>query len=500
MNRLQIFEVVRISFGTSRFDRESMTKETAKLTESTVENDGAFYAEDYIDAPPDGGYGWVCCGCVSVMNMATWGASSSFGVLLSFYLESDQFPGATPTEFALMTGLLMFFTLSTISVSSIFLYKFGYRITVMCGIILQLGAYIGASFATTVVQLIMTQGVLLGIAIGMIFGANSIILPTWFLKRRALAIGISQAGIGVGGITFSLSSNALIHKTGDCKWALKSLGIISFVICTTTMFLVRIRRASTDRFTKDADVTVMNVIKSVMDYKVLKSFPLHLATIWAGMATMGYVICLFSLSNYAISIGLTADQATITTVVFNLSQAFGRPLIGICCEWIGRVNFSLFATFYTSLMVFVWWINVHSYGSLVAFSLFLGVFVAIGSVTWTPLVVDVLGMNSFATASSWLTFWMASGSLVAEIIGLNLRDYSIVSQTPYFHCQIFVGAIYFVAAFFLLPYREWRVNRMLNRQMNTRNATDEEADRYDKIMKRNSICAYFKRALLPVKI
>jgi MFS family permease len=477
-----------------------MPKGTTELTERSLANDGTFHEDDYIDAPPDGGYGWVCCGCVSVMNMATWGANSSFGVLLSFYLESDEFPGATPTEFALMTGLLMFFTLSTISLSSILLYKFGYRLTVTCGIVIQLGAYIGASFATTVVQLIMTQGVLLGIAIGMIFGANSIVLPTWFLKRRAVAIGISQAGIGIGGIIFSLSSNALIQRTGDCKWALRSLGIISFVVCTITMFLVRIRRASTDRFAKDADVTVMDVIRSVMDYKVLRSFPLHLTTVWAGLASMGYVICLFSLSNYAISIGLTANQATITTVVFNLSQAFGRPLTGVCCEWVGRVNFSIFATLYTSFIVFVWWINVHSFGSLVAFSLFLGTFVAISSVTWTPLVVDVVGMNSFATASSWLTFWMASGNLVAEIIGLNLRDYSIVSQTPYFHCQIFVGAIYFVAAFFLVPYREWRVNRMLNQQKNSRDPADEGADQYDSIMKRNSLRAYFKRALLPVKI
>lgn len=29
-----------------------------------------------VDAPPDGGYGWVCVACVFFINMSTWGLNS----------------------------------------------------------------------------------------------------------------------------------------------------------------------------------------------------------------------------------------------------------------------------------------------------------------------------------------------------------------------------------------------------------------------------------------
>lgn len=29
-----------------------------------------------VDVPPDGGYGWVCTGCVAIINGHTWGVNS----------------------------------------------------------------------------------------------------------------------------------------------------------------------------------------------------------------------------------------------------------------------------------------------------------------------------------------------------------------------------------------------------------------------------------------
>ncbi|CEP24815.1 unnamed protein product [Cyberlindnera jadinii] len=463
--------------------------------------DGNYHPDDYIDAAPDGGYGWWCCAGVAMMNFATWGANSSFGVMLSFYLQDDEFPGGDATLYALMMGLLMFFTLATISFASIGLYKFGYRPTVWVGIIVQLGAYLGASFARTMVQLIMTQGVLLGLAIGIIFGANSIVLPSWFLRRRAIALGISQAGIGIGGIVFSLSTNAIIHKTGDHKWALRFLGIVSFAICASTSFIIKPRIPKNDKHLNEAEQqsSLLKVIKSVLDYKMLKSFPLQLITVWVAFTNASYIVCLFSLSNYAVSIGLNETQATTITVLFNLSQAVGRPLTGYLCEVFGRVNFSLMGTLYICILTLCWWINVHSYASLICFALAMGLFVGVSSVSWSPLVVDVVGMNSFASASSWVCFWMASGSLIAEVVAVNLRDYSLQSHSPYFYCQLFVGSMYCFSTMVLIPYREWRIRRMLNQWKKQSMESDREYQ-YEELLTDNSPRSYIKRALLNVKI
>nr|QFR37132.1 MFS transporter [Cyberlindnera americana] len=475
------------------------SKESALETTQKVADDynGAYNEEDYIDTPPDGGYGWVCCACISAMNFATWGANGSFGVMLTFFLENDEFPGATATDYALIVGLLNLFTLGTMSIASVMLFVLGYKTTVTIGIVIQLAAYIGASFAKTIGQIQATQGVLLGLSFGIIFGANSIVLPSWFLQKRAVANGFSHLGLGLGGMTFSLVNNALIQRTGNHKWALRALGIISTLICTVTMFLVKIRTPKNSHFKENP--TVWDIAKKIYDWKVIKSYPLQLVTVWALLSTMAYAICLFSLSNYARSLGYTSNQATTITVLLNLSQGFGRPLIGILSEIFGRINFTMFSIMYTCVLVFVFWINLTNYASLIIFALMLGLFIGISSVGVVPLTVDVVGLNAFPAAFSYINLFVGSSILVSEVIALDLRDYSLIGHTPYFHCQLFVGSIYFVAFLILIPYREWRIQRMITQLQNSDSLDDKKRQEYELLQEKGFI-SWWKRAFHLVKI
>lgn len=474
---------------------------TNKILETKAQEfQGVFNEDDYIDVPPDGGYGWFCCAYVTAMNFATWGPNCSFGIFLSFYLNNDIFPGATPTDYALIGGLIICLTLILIPYSAVLLMKFGYRITASIGIMIQLAGYIGASFATTIAELYVTQGILIGISYGIIFGANSIVLPSWFLKKRALANGVSHFGVGLGGVVFSLATNKLISDTGDQKWALRVLAIVSFVICATAMFLIKIRIPQNSAFKEPSDNTTKKIFKNIFDYKVWKSIPLQLATLWVSIGSMGYVICLYSLSNYAISMGFSTHQAMIITVMLNLSQAFGRPLIGFCSEKFGRVNFTIFATFYTCIMVFVFWINLKSYGALITFAIVLGLCVGISSVNVVPLVVDVVGLNSFASGLGWANTFAGIMSLIAEVIALNLRNFNLHHRNPYFHCQIFVGSIYFCAVLVLIPYREWKVKRMMRQLYNSKDMSDLQRKRFRNIYEDITVKGYLKRCFFPAKV
>lgn len=461
---------------------------------------GVFNEDDYIDVPPDGGYGWLCCACVTAMNFATWGPNCAFGIFLSFYLNNDVFPGATPTDYALIGGIVIFLTLALIPYSAVILMKFGYKTTATIGIIVQLAGFTGASFANTIGELYVTQGVLIGISYGIIFGANSIVLPSWFLRKRALANGLSHMGVGLGGVVFSLVVNKLITETGDQRWALRVLAIVSFVICSTMMFLVKIRIPQNSSFKEDDNNSIRKIFSRIFDYKVWKSFPLQLATAWSSIGTTGYAICLYSLSNFAISIGFSQHQAMIVTVVLNLSQMIGRPLTGYLSEICGRVNFTIFATFYTCIMIFVFWINLETYAALLVFAFMLGLFVGISSVNVVPLVVDVVGLNSLASGLGWANSFNAIMSLVAEVIALNLRDYTLVNRNPYFHCQLFVGSMYICAVVVLIPYRQWKVKRMMQQLKSSNDLSETEKEKYSRLYNDETWKGYFKRAFMMVKV
>ncbi|KAH3681030.1 hypothetical protein WICMUC_000011 [Wickerhamomyces mucosus] len=452
---------------------------------------GAFNEDDYIDVPPDGGWtAWLCCFAVSCMNFATWGGAASFSIFLDFYLTNDVFTDATSTDYAMIGGLVVFFGLGLLPFVSIILLKFGYRITISLGIIIQLVGYIGAAYSKNIHQLYFTQGVLVGVSMGCIFGANVIVLPSWFLKKRAIANGFTHFGLGAGAVAYSLTVNKLIEKTNHQKWALITVGLISTAICLTSMLLVKVRIPKNATINKN-NKSIKVILKTIFDYNVWYSFPLQLASFWAVGCQLAYTILMFSLSNYATSLGFNKNQATIISVVFGVGQAFGRPGMGIFSELIGRVNFSIFCSVYSIVMVFGVWINIEKYYSLVIFSIFSGFFAGIASVNIVPLVVDVVGLDKYPSGLGYANTLAAITCLIAEVIGLNLRDYSL--KNPYFHCQLLVGCAYVIASLILLPYREWRVRRMIQ-QLKDSNTSDEvEKQRYNDLYYDKSIWGYLKR-------
>jgi MFS family permease len=80
----------------------------------------------------------------------------------------------------------------------------------LIGITIQTIGFIAASFCRRIWHLYLTQGLLLGLGLGMIFVPCAPILSQWFSKKRTLAIGIGSAGSGVGGLLFSFRIQAMI--------------------------------------------------------------------------------------------------------------------------------------------------------------------------------------------------------------------------------------------------------------------------------------------------
>ena len=87
---------------------------------------------------------------------------------------------------------------------------------------------------------------------------------------------------------------------------------------------------------------------------------------------MGYIVLLFSLPNYAVSIGLSSKQGSIIGAVLNLGQGLGRPLVGIFSDSAGRINLAGLCTFIAGLFCFVIWIFARSFGILIFFSIIVG--------------------------------------------------------------------------------------------------------------------------------
>lgn len=393
------------------------------------------------EPPPNGGYGWVCTACVAIINAHTWGINSSYGVFLAHYLSTNVFPGATSLQYAFVGSLSIACALLLSPVATITTREFGTRTTLLIGTVLEAVALISASFATKIWHLFLSQGVCFGFGMGFLFVGSVGVVPQWFTTRRSLANGIATSGSGIGGLMYSLATGAMIRTIG-LNWAFRILGILAFVVNAICALLLRDRNK------------IIGSKQLAFDISLFKRTEYLILLAYGWMSMFAYVVLLFSIANYATTIGLTASQASTVSALLNLGQALGRPVIGYFSDAVGRINMALVASGLAGLFSLVIWIFAKSYGVLIFFALIGG---AVAGSYWTviaPVSVEVVGLRDAPSALSINWVIIAIPCIFSEPIGLGIVSHD---GGDYLGAQIFVGVTYLAAAAFVFMLRGWKI-------------------------------------------
>ncbi|KAL9109335.1 MAG: hypothetical protein Q9227_005965 [Pyrenula ochraceoflavens] len=259
------------------------------------------------DAPPDGGYGWVCVVATALINAHTWGINSSYGVFLGYYLTHNVIPNTSALAYAFIGGLSISQAMLIAPLATWVVQKYGTKVCLHLGIFFQTLSLIGASFAKLKYQLILAQGLCFGYGMGFLFVGSVGIAAQWFLKKRSLANAIAAAGSGMGGLMYSLATQAMIDSVG-LGWAFRILGILSCAVNLTCANLLRDRNRQ------------VGARHNPFDVQLLKRPEFCLLQGWSFFSMLGYVVVIFSLPNYAVSVGLSAKQGSIVAALLNVGQ------------------------------------------------------------------------------------------------------------------------------------------------------------------------------------
>jgi len=115
----------------------------------------------------------------------------------------------------------------------------------------------------------------------------------------------------MGGLTYSLASGQMIQTLG-LGWAFRILAIVSCVMNVFSMIVIRDRNKA------------VGAIQNGFDFRLFKRVEFLLLLGWGVFSMLGYVVLLFSLPNYARSVGLTAKQGSVVGALLNLGQGMSR--------------------------------------------------------------------------------------------------------------------------------------------------------------------------------
>lgn len=110
-----------------------------------------------------------------------------------------------------------------------FLIPFGFMMTSLCR------AYW---------QLILAQGVCVGLGAGLVYIPSISIIPQYFTERKAFALGLAATGSSIGGIIYPIVFQRLLTSVGF-PWATRVLGFLSAATLTVALVLLKNRLSPT---------------------------------------------------------------------------------------------------------------------------------------------------------------------------------------------------------------------------------------------------------------
>ena len=170
-------------------------------------------------------YGWVIVGVAFVTMAIGVNARTAFSLLLPPLLDEfgwDRGLAAGAFSFGFLVSAVMSPLVGSL------MDRRGPRFVIEIGVLLLAAGLLCATAIEKPWQLYLTLGVLVGGGANcMSYTAQSLFLPNWFARRRALALSVAFSGVGVGAILLLPWLQTIIQRDGwraSC-WAMGLLVI-----------------------------------------------------------------------------------------------------------------------------------------------------------------------------------------------------------------------------------------------------------------------------------
>lgn len=367
------------------------------------------------------------------------GIVNTFGVFQTYYkanLLSDSTSNAISWIGSLQSCLLLAGGIVTGP-----LFDAGYlKSTIWFGTFAISFGFMMTSLASEYWQIILSQGVCIGIGAGCMVVPALSILPQYFLKRRALAVGMAVCGSSIGGVVYPLIFQALIDKSGF-RWTCRILGFIALATCSFAAVVMQIRQKP-------------RKVRSPIDPTAFREPAYILYCTAMFFSNFGFFPPIFYLQSYALSHGLEDRNVALNLLaILNAASALGRLAPSPAVRVIGPVNTMITITGMACVVAFCW-IAVHTGPGNIVFAVMYGF--TSGGIVSLPAVVlaSITDDLSFFGARMGTSYLFCS---VAALCGAPIGGAILDSTGNYLGVQLFSGFLLFTATSFHLSTRFARV-------------------------------------------
>ncbi|KAI0032784.1 major facilitator superfamily domain-containing protein [Vararia minispora EC-137] len=392
---------------------------------------------------PDGGLrAWlqVVGGFGLILN--SWGIFNAYGAFQTFY-EQNVLRANSASSIAWIgsiQGCLLLFT-------SFFagpIFDMGCaRPLIYTGSVLITFGMMMTSLCTKFYQVLLAQGIVVGLGGGCIFVPSVAIIATYFKTRRAFASGVALTGSSIGGVIYTAAFRQLSAQIGF-PWATRVVAFIAFGVFLVSLALLRprpVRKGSSRRH--------------LIDKSAWTELPYVLFVAGMTLGFMSAYIPYFYINTFAAArTGASADVAFYFVAVLNAASTVGRTLPNFIADRTGPLNI-LVPSVLVSGTLGLAWIAVRGIGALsiwaVLFGFFSGTFVSLPPASVASLTED---LTRVGTRMGMAFTFMGVGLLVGNPIAGALIN---LETGNFLRAQIFCGVLVLASGLVLAAARVAKV-------------------------------------------
>lgn len=223
------------------------------------------------------------------------------------------------------------------------------------------------SLATDYYQVLLAQGVAVGLGAGMVFIPALQIVGTYFSTRRSTAMGLAATGSGVGGIIYPLLLRSLLTTLG-LRWTVR---VMAFVMLGTLLIPLAVMRPRLRPRPNPPSITPRPPVWTTIKQTLPLPFALFLLAIC--LLYIGLYIPFFYIDAFALTLDppLPASLASNLLLIMNAASLPGRVLPAMLADRVGNLSIIVPATLLAGAATLAW-SRVHDAGGLVAAAVLLG--------------------------------------------------------------------------------------------------------------------------------
>ncbi|CAK7220406.1 hypothetical protein SBRCBS47491_004178 [Sporothrix bragantina] len=299
------------------------------------------------DIPDGGTRAWLQVLGAWVVMVETFGLVNTFGVYETYYVTDllvDKHGGSS-NDIAWI-GSLQVALLLIGGVVAGPLYDAGYvRQLIAVGLLLIVFGLFMTSLCTAYWQLILAQGVTVGLGMGLSFTPSNAVLAQYFSKKRALAIGISSSGSPLAGIVFPILFSRVQPHLG-AAWATRIIAFVLLGLAVVPVVFMQPRVA----------VTANKSRRALIDTSAFSELPFMAMVIGSFFVFMCVFVPFFYIQLFGErrGIGDAAFSPFYLVTMLNVGSVFGRLLPNALALRYGSFNLLLLCSVVSAVLLFGW--------------------------------------------------------------------------------------------------------------------------------------------------